>query len=301
MAISESALRAVRDRGSLFAFLKQELRWPVDDEDPEPLTYPGPRLKPDLAGSVTVSQIVPFGTGDRYAIMLAEFSDGFRRGALREILRSIRAEIRKEAKYGGRGLEELLFLCATDGYEGVRFVRFEEREGRAPKLSAFGWTRGETDGARTLRDLNLPALEMPPRNLLGEFDWTRARWEEAWSVEKVTKSFFGEYRDIFNALLPQVQGVRGSPRLVTQRLCNRLMFIQFLAKKGWLNHDRSYLGTLYEIAREHAARPGARAAGRSNFYSEFLHPLFFTALNTPTAERPDDATWSALSERLGDV
>ncbi|GAI54529.1 unnamed protein product, partial [marine sediment metagenome] len=59
-------------------------------------------------------------------------------------------------------------------------------------------------------------------------------------------------------------------RLYTQMLFNRLMFLRFIEKKGWLKFGDSteYLATLY-------------AAGGSNgqsFYRARLYPLFFEAL-----------------------
>lgn len=299
MPIAEQALHAVCDRTSLFMFLRDQLSWPVDPEDT--FMYEGPRLHGEVAARAEVNQIVPFTTGDPYTIMLAEFKTPFRRADLRAILQKMREEIRKRAKYGGRKLDEIIFVCATENYGGVRFLRFEERAGRQPKLSAFGWDCRHREGTRTLRDINLPALKMPPQTVLGVPDWNQAHWSDAWNVEKITGEFYRQYRIVFHDLMAQIRDVRGNARLFTQRLCNRLLFIQFLAKKEWLNRDRNYLRTLWELAGEHAAKPGISAAKRANFYSDFLHSLFFRALNTPTNSRPADADWSALSAMLGDV
>lgn len=298
MPIPEIALTAVCDRSTLFAFLKDQLGWPLDPEDT--FTYEGPRLQGEVATRAEVSQIVPFTAGDPFTIMLVEFATPFRRTDLREILRRMREEIRKSGRYGSRNLDEILFVCATENYGSIRFVRFEVRPGRQPKMSVFGWDCRRWEGTRTLRDINLPALLMP-QNLLGEPDWKQVRWAEAWNVEKVTGEFYKQYRTVFHDLMGQIEGVHGDTRLLTQRLCNRLLFIQFLAKKEWLNRDRRYLHTLYALAREHGAKPGIPVAKRANFYSDFLHPLFFKALNTPTHARPADAEWSILSASLGDV
>ena len=78
-----------------------------------------------------VSQIVPFTTGDPFTILLVEFESGFRRTDLREILRRVREEIRQRAKYGGRKLDEIVFVCATENYGGIRFAHFEMHHGWA--------------------------------------------------------------------------------------------------------------------------------------------------------------------------
>ncbi|MDQ3568101.1 MAG: BREX-1 system adenine-specific DNA-methyltransferase PglX, partial [Actinomycetota bacterium] len=64
-------------------------------------------------------------------------------------------------------------------------------------------------------------------------------------------------------------------RLFTQRLFNRLMFLAFIQKKGWLAFDGSqdYLNALWRDYR--------RDERGENFYRERLKLLFFTGLNTP--------------------
>ena len=294
MSIPESALYAVCDRASLFAFLHDRLRWPVDPEDT--FTYQGPQLHDDVAARAQLSQIVPFTTGDPFTIMLVEFETPFCRTDLREILRRMREEIRTRAKYDGRKMDEIVFVCATENYGGLRFVRFEEQAGRQPKMSLFGWDRALPGGTRTLQEFNLPALQMPPSNLLDAPDWTQARWHEAWDVEKVTREFFREYRQTFEVVEQQIAAANPTQnrdwRLFTQRLFNRLMFIQFLSKRGWLRFDGStdYLPTLFT----HSSGKG------ENFYQDRLYWVFFYGLGTGgLGQGIHDA--AKLTELRGDV
>lgn len=78
----------------------------------------------------------------------------------------------------------------------------------------------------------------------------QARCDEAFDVEAVTRRFYRQYRDLFE----QVEGAIESfgddadrKRLFTQRLFNRLMFIAFIQKKGWLRFggDTDYLDALW--------------------------------------------------------
>ena len=82
------ALGQLRDRESLYAFLRDHLRWPVDPQDT--FTYAGPQLHGPTATRAEVEQIIPFGANDPFAILLVEFETEFRRGDLREILRAVR-------------------------------------------------------------------------------------------------------------------------------------------------------------------------------------------------------------------
>jgi hypothetical protein len=294
MSIPESTLYAICDRASFFAFLHDQLSWPVDPEDT--FLYSGPQLQGEVATGAQISQIVPFTAGDPFTIMLVEFETAFRRTDLRAILRKMREEIRKRAKYGGRNMDEIVFVCVTEGYRGFRFVRFEEQTGRQPKMSVFGWDRYQPGGVRTLLEYNLPALKMPPTNVLGEPDWSQARWDEAWDVEKVTREFFREYRATFEAVEQMIAtanpGTGRDWRLFTQRLFNRLMFIQFLSKRGWLRFAGStdYLFALY-----------TRSSGADeNFYHDRLYWVFFYGLGSGAVGQ-EAHSLPELQERRGDV
>ena len=267
--ISPQTLAVVKDRESLFRLLRDELLWPLDPEDP--YTYNGPDVAGAASARLEVTQIVPFGADDPFLILLAEFSAPFRRADLREILRSVRRQMRELGRYPGRDLSDIIFICADPGYSGVRFARFQEQEGRQPRLSSFGWSLDDLESTRTLCEVNLPALTLR-RNLFDEIDWSEARprWISAWDVERVTRDFFREYRDVFERVESMVSGVSGDRRLFTQRLLNRLMFLHFLSKKGWLrfNDSTDYLKALWN----------GRSPGGS-FYRTHLIPLFFTGLN----------------------
>ena len=276
--IPETALAAVRDRESLFAFLRDHLRWPVAPEDT--FTYTGPQLHGEAAARVEVSQIVPFTSNDPFLIMLAEFQSKFRRSDLREILRAIKAEIRTRGRYGDRSLEDIIFACATENYNGIRFAHFKEQEGRQPRMSVFGWDRDDVEATRTLRDINLRALYLP-LDQGGQPDWNLGEdtWLGAWDVEAVTREFFREYREVFEKVEEMITRVKGDKRLFTQRLFNRLLFIQFLQKKRWLRFEGStkYLPALFQAAKIRG----------ENFYTDRLYWLFFYGLGTLTDSQFD--------------
>jgi len=102
--------------------------------------------------------------------------------------------------------------------------------------------------------------------------------ENAFDVEKVTEEFFRQYAQVFEYVEEQIQGFKEgeTKRLFAQRLFNRLMFIAFIQKKGWLRLDsqRGYLIALWDAyAHENSSK--------TNFYRDRLKLLFFSGLNTP--------------------
>ena len=120
------------------------------------------------------------------------------------------------------------------------------------------------------------------------------RHDEAFDVEAVTEEFFKEYARLFTLVEQLIAGFTDpeQKRLFTQRLFNRLMFIAFIQKKGWLKFDSQadYLSVLWgAYKRDHSKK--------TNFYQDRLKLLFFSGLNTPVGER--SLTFATLVEKIG--
>ncbi len=123
----------------------------------------------------------------------------------------------------------------------------------------------------------------------------RAALDTAFDVEPVTKEFFGEYKRIFENMMGAVAGF-GKPededkRVFVQTLFNRLMFVYFLSRKGWLQFDNNadYLKALWQDY--------GKGLGDGSFYRDRLRPLFFSGLNNPNSR---DLT-EGLKTVIGDV
>lgn len=123
----------------------------------------------------------------------------------------------------------------------------------------------------------------------------RGALDRAFDVEAVTKRFYERYREIFEFAMARVEGLpdKDERQLFCQTLFNRLMFLYFLQRKGWLtfNGDPDYLPALWRASR---ATPG------ENFYAVRLSLLFFTALNNPRSADYDGARGVA-EEMIGKV
>ncbi len=122
----------------------------------------------------------------------------------------------------------------------------------------------------------------------------------AFDVEAVTKKFFEEYKRVFDSAMARVQGFgsgedeQEAKKLFVQTLFNRLMFIYFLQRKGWLTfrRDSDYLNALWR---------GYRAADGEdkNFHTDRLRLLFFAGLNNYRAE--DLTSEPNTPELIGEV
>ncbi len=114
----------------------------------------------------------------------------------------------------------------------------------------------------------------------------------AFSVEPVTKRFFAEYRRVFEDAKNAITGFEDERELhlFTQTLFNRLMFVYFVSRKGWLHFDddTDYLNALW---RDYESQ----RTSESNFNVDRLRLLFFAGLNNPKSE---DLTEYPDSRRL---
>jgi len=97
---------------------------------------------------------------------------------------------------------------------------------------------------------------------------------DAFSVEPLNKAFFKEYKEVFDTLLAEVRRAikdAETARLFAQRLLNRLMFLYFIQKKGWMTFDgdTNYLRRIFEESKRK----------KEKFYSDRLYYVFFYGLS----------------------
>jgi glutamyl/glutaminyl-tRNA synthetase len=108
------------------------------------------------------------------------------------------------------------------------------------------------------------------------------RLKQALDVEKVTKKFYNEYQEEHLAFLELIKGIKDERqrRWYASVLLNRLMFIYFLQRKGFVDDDYDYLQKKLAVSRK---------ASLNRYYSDFLTKLFFIGFAKPdndTEKRP---------------
>ena len=116
------------------------------------------------------------------------------------------------------------------------------------------------------------------------------RMESALDVEKTTKRFFTAYQEQHGNLLAEIEGIddERDRRWYASVILNRLMFVWFMQKKGFLDQaDYDYL------PRKFAA---SQARGKDHFFGEFLSALFFEAFAKPNKDRAP-----AVQKLTGDI
>ena len=116
--------------------------------------------------------------------------------------------------------------------------------------------------------------------------------KDAFSVERLNKDFFNGYKERYMKFLKHINEDTKESRDYVKKLLGRLVFLQFLQKKGWMGvpanqqgwngGDKFYLNHLIE-----------RYEGNDRLLSDVLEPLFFNTLN-------ERRTNDLADPRLGD-
>ena len=107
------------------------------------------------------------------------------------------------------------------------------------------------------------------------------------SVQPITQDFFRDYKAAYDRTVATLAETmeKEEAEQFTQTLFNRLLFIHFISKKGWItwNGNSDYLKALWADYQEN----------RTNFHSDRLTVLFHEGMNTPEELR-DPATENVL-------
>lgn len=96
-----------------------------------------------------------------------------------------------------------------------------------------------------------------------------SRVRASFDVERVTKRFYERFKTEQTAFRRFLQGIPDEDlqRWYVAVMLNRLMFVYFIQRKGFLDGDRHYLRSRLERTRQQL--------GEDRFYRDFLCPLFF--------------------------
>jgi len=110
---------------------------------------------------------------------------------------------------------------------------------------------------------------------------------EAFSVQRVTDKFFKDYRKVFRILMKYLSKFSDDESWTHDyalQLLNRIMFLYFIQKKGWLlgpdgTTDNKFLLHFWQAYRDSGAR--------NKFFTEWLNVLFFEVFNNRWQRRSE--------------
>jgi len=172
-------------------------------------------------------------------------------------------------------IEHLLAYVTNDGQQAT-FVWARRRPKNKIETRALPYTVG-SPARTTIEQLGELAFTVEELGLFGEPPVTAVtdKMNAAFDVEAVTKGFFSNYQRAFNRLRQELYQATKDLHWAHDyalQLLNRLMFLYFVQRKGWLGDDPEFVATFWR-----AYKSGGQP--RDTFLTEWLSVLFFEAFN----------------------
>lgn len=189
-----------------------------------------------------------------------------------------------------RHYEHLLIF--TDSKRKQQVWQFSKREhGKTVKVRELIWHQGTTS-QDLIQRLGSLAINLGDEDKITLQDVTQ-RAQSQMDVEKVTKKFYQLFDKQKNAFTKAIAGIgaQDDQQWYASVMLNRLMFIYFVQKKGFLNGDHDYLRTKLAECQMRLGQDQFH-----DFYRSFLMVLFHDGLN----KRPEEHT-QELKDLVGKV
>ncbi len=183
-------------------------------------------------------------------------------------------------------------IIYTDAAKTVQKWQWVRRElGRPLARREYDFFKGHT-GELLAQKLQYLAVDLADEERITLVDVTR-RARQAFDVDRVTKRFYDRFKTEHATFLKFIKGITAvaDSEWYASLMLNRLMFIYFIQKKGFLDGDHDYLRN--RLRRVQAERGKDKFL---TFYRYFLLRLFHEGLGQPPAQRKKD-----LDKLLGTV
>lgn len=185
---------------------------------------------------------------------------------------------RIERELSRRQLEHLVvFLDETSGAQVWQWVKREP--GRPDRVREHAWRPGDDPEAlRQKLDVLQFTLEEEEAERITVSEVTN-RLKRGFDADRVTKGFYTEFKAQHDALLAFLKRLpdEGLRSWYASVILNRLMFVYFIQKKGFIDGNTNYLNDKLTHSKA--------KLGRDRFFSGVLGPLFFRGFALPKAER----------------
>lgn len=202
--------------------------------------------------------------------------------------RAILLRIEKEA---ARIAHEHLLIFANDDKSMLTWLWVLRAPGQPAATRTHTWHKGQSgESLRQKLEAIVWSLEEEEAVTLTDVIDGLKR---AFDRDRISKSFYDRFKEQHEAFADFIKGLAGEADKAwyASLMLNRLMFIYFIQKKGFLDGKANYLAD-----RLRAVQAAAGKGRFHSFYRMFLRRLFHEGLGQPKAQRKSD-----LSGLIGDV
>lgn len=186
---------------------------------------------------------------------------------------TIRTKIHKEvSRYS---LENVLIYI--DQGETEQVWQWVRRDPGKPKANRFHQFHKSQSGDALLQKLEALAVSFDEEEGLTLVDVT-SRTRRAFDVDRITKKFYERFKKEHGLFLKLIAGIRSQfdQEWYCSLMLNRLMFIYFIQKKGFLDGNTDYLRDRLQACQSLQGQDSFHS-----FYRYFLLKLFHSGLGDP--------------------
>ncbi len=190
-----------------------------------------------------------------------------------------------------RQLAKLAFehlIIFTDHKKTEQTWQWVSRErGKPAAYREYKFYKGQA-GETIVQKLNTIAFSISEEDTITVTGVT-GKLKDAFDRDRVTKKFYDRFKTEHDAFLKFIQGIpeENLHKWYASVMINRLMFVYFIQKKGFLDGDRDYLQNKLKESRKE---------GKDRYYSDFLCTLFFDGFAKEQSDRS-----KATNKLLGNI
>ena len=182
------------------------------------------------------------------------------------------------------------FVIYADQPAGQQVWQWVRREPGKPLASRDHRFCVSQSGDPLIQRLDQIAVSLDEEEKITVVD-VAGRARAAFDVDKVTKKFYDRFKSEHTAFLKLIKGIKTDADLqwYTSLMLNRLMFVYFIQKKGFLDGDTDYLRNRLALVQQTKGKDKFQS-----FYRYFLLRLFHDGLGKSPEDRKLDATMERL-------
>ena len=179
-------------------------------------------------------------------------------------------------------------IVFVNEHTGIQIWQWVRREAGKPRASREHHYHVAQPGDSLIAKLERISFSLDEEDRIALTDVTH-RTRAAFDLESVTRRFYDRFQEEHKVFLSFVKGFasHADAEWYASLMLNRLMFVYFIQKRGFIDNNRDYLQNRLEMVR---AKHGAD--NFHSFYRLFLLRLFHDGLGKPRHER--DAELQAL-------
>ena len=202
--------------------------------------------------------------------------------------RPVQIKIEKEAK---RIVHEHLLIFTDAGNSALTWLWSSRAPGQPVVTRTHTWRKG-TSGESLRQKLEAIVWSLEEEEAITLSDVITGL-KTAFDRERVTKSFYNRFKSEHEAFADFVEGLANATDKTwyASLMLNRLMFVYFIQRKGFLDGNTNYLADRLQRVRAEAGEGHFHS-----FYRAFLRRMFHEGLGTPKDQRSAE-----FNELVGDV